>query len=362
MEIVGSRIAPGSLRLDEPPAGLEQRRVDRRDGAAGRRLEELELVGQVGAQRGRQLAAQVVLGHPGQDPAVALDAGPAGHHVARATTRAAGWARSSRRTAAAAGRGTRDAAPTPATIAPSTSSPNSPASASSITRVSGSRWRRVRWFASRVISVASRGTALAPDVGVEAWPASPSAVTSVPRRGLLADVDRDDDATVGQLQTLAAALVERVVGGDVGAGLDQPRHPDLLGAVLLVGLGDEHQVAAGLEPRTGERGHGHGPARGLVLHVHRAAAPDVAVVVEVAVERRVLPVLGVGRDDVRVAEQRQGRPLAGAGDAGDQVGAVGIAGHQLAGDAVCLEVVLEQHRGGRLPPRRVRGVDPDQVA
>ena len=36
-------------------------------------------------------------------------------------------------------------------------------------------------------------------------------------------------------------------------------------------------------------------------------------------EGRVLPVLGVGGDDVGVAEQRQGRPLAGARDPRDQV-------------------------------------------
>ena len=97
------------------------------------------------------------------------------------TTRAAAWARSSAPNSGGSRSGNAGCSADAREIAPSTSSPNSPASASSITRVSGSRWRRVRWFANRVISVARRGTALAPDVGVEAWPASPSAVTSVPR-------------------------------------------------------------------------------------------------------------------------------------------------------------------------------------
>ena len=181
--------------------------------------------------------------------------------------------------------------------------------------------------------------------------------------GLLADVDRHHDPAVGQLHAVAAALVDGEVGADVGPLLHQPHQTDgRVGAGLLVALGHEQQVAAGLEALPRQRRHRHRPGHRLVLHVDRAAAPQVAVLIEVAVERRVLPVLGVGGDDVGVAEQGQRRPLAAARDPGDQVGPLGITGDQLAGDPVRLQVVPEHHGGRCLPPGRVRGVDADQVA
>ena len=67
-------------------------------------------------------------------------------------------------------------------MAASRSSPASPSSASSIACVSGSARRLGRWVASRAINAASRGTAFAPAVGVEACPASPSAVTIAGRQ------------------------------------------------------------------------------------------------------------------------------------------------------------------------------------
>ena len=65
---------------------------------------------------------------------------------------------------------------------------------------------------------------------------------------LLAEAERDDDAAVGERD--AAALVEDVVDAQVGAGLDATPDPDLLAAVLLVGLGDQDEVpGAGGTPR-----------------------------------------------------------------------------------------------------------------
>ena len=54
-----------------------------------------------------------------------------------------------------------------------------------------------------------------------------------------------DDATVGQRETVTAALVDREVGADVGPRLEQPAHADVVGAVLLVG---DHQQPAGRRP------------------------------------------------------------------------------------------------------------------
>ena len=105
-----------------------------------------------------------------------------------------------------------------------------------------------------------------------------------------------------------------------------------------------------------------------VLHVHRAAAPDVAVD-DLAGERVDLP---VGRDrrhhvGVAVDQQRRQRGVAALGcPVGDQSGAARLGLEQLAGDADLVEL-----RGdvlGRLPlalgARRaeVGGVEADQVA
>ena len=74
-----------------------------------------------------------------------------------------------------------------------------------------------------------------------------------------------------------------------GRALDEPAQTDGRGAILLVGLGDQHEVAVAADAGTGEHGHRHGPRRELVLHVRRPAAPDVAGVVDVAGERRMRP-------------------------------------------------------------------------
>ena len=71
---------------------------------------------------------------------------------------------------------------------------------------------------------------------------------------LLADRDGHDAAPVGELEQHAAALVEREVAAQVGALADQPRHPDVGGVALLVGLGDQDDVAARALAAARERG------------------------------------------------------------------------------------------------------------
>jgi hypothetical protein len=122
------------------------------------------------------------------------------------------------------------------------------------------------------------------------------------------------------------------------------------------------QIAVGLETLACEHRHRHRAGRRLVLHVHGATAPQIPVVVDVARERAVLPVLCVGRHHVGMPEQRQRRAGALARDAGDQVGAIGVAGDQLALQAVGLEVALQHQRGRRLVAGRVGAVDADEVA
>ena len=74
-----------------------------------------------------------------------------------------------------------------------------------------------------------------------------------------------------------AVFGEDVVGRDqVGVVLGQP--PGAVGAAgLLVGDGEEDEVAAGPEARRGQMRHRHGHRRGEVQHVDRAATPDLAV-------------------------------------------------------------------------------------
>ena len=86
-----------------------------------------------------------------------------------------------------------------------------------------------------------------------------------------------------------------------GRSRDQPAHADLLDAVLLVALRDEQQVATRPEAGARQLGQRDRPVGDLVLHVDRAAAPQVAVVVDVRRERRVRPVARVGRHDVACA-------------------------------------------------------------
>ena len=182
------------------------------------------------------------------------------------------------------------------------------------------------------------------------------------QRRLLTDLQRVDDTAVDELEADATTLVDGVVAPEVRPLLEQPGHADLLHAVLLVRLRDQQQIAARLKAGAGEVGDRHAARGELVLHVAGAATPDEALVVEVRVKRRMRPVGRVSGHDVGVPHQRERRPRAAAGQAGDQVGPVGIASHQLTGHAVGLEVLLDDQRGRRLASRRVRRIDPHELA
>ena len=176
---------------------------------------------------------------------------------------------------------------------------------------------------------------------------------------LLADRDLDHEPAVAEPEGQAAALVERVVGGDVRALGHEPVHADLGRPVLLVGHDHEQQVAGAAPAAARQRRHGDGAGRDLVLHVDRPAAPQEAVVVDHGTERRVDPVAGVGRHHVAVPDEGERRSAAGARDPGDEVGATRVARDQLDLDPGALQVGGEHlgHRG----LVAVRGVDPDDL-
>ena len=179
-------------------------------------------------------------------------------------------------------------------------------------------------------------------------------------RHLLADDERVDGAPVGQ-HVPVVGFRERVVAAQVGPLAHQPVHAHLVDAVFLVGLGDQQDVAVRHPPAAGEHGERDGAGRRLALHVERSAPPQVAVA-HLSAERRAAPVGRIGIDDVRVADDRERRARPAAAYPGDQVGACRIPRDPLGFHAVAREVGLEHLDAERLVARRVRRVDPDQVA
>ncbi len=121
---------------------------------------------------------------------------------------------------------------------------------------------------------------------------------------LLAYRQRDQDPSVDELQPLATSLVDGEVGPEVRSSFEQPPHPDIGLAVLLVGDHQEPQITARTEAGAGELGHGHAAGRHLVLHVDRSPAEKPAVLDD-GVEGRMPPVARVGRHHVEVADERQ---------------------------------------------------------
>ena len=139
----------------------------------------------------------------------------------------------------------------------------------------------------------------------------------------------------------------------------EPVEPEAV-ADLLVGRGDEDEVAVVTPALARERGERDGARGDLALHVERAAAPDEAVA-ELAAERVGAPLARVGGHDVGVREQRERRAAAGAAQARDEVRPLGHLRVQLALDARVLEEVAEQLRRRGLVAGRVRRVDADQL-
>ena len=138
-----------------------------------------------------------------------------------------------------------------------------------------------------------------------------------PGHALLADVDAD----VGLLLRAAveaAVLGEHVVRRDrVAVVVGHPAHA-VRAAALLVGHGEVDQVALGAEAGGGQVLERDGHRGGEVQHVHRAAAPHLAVD-QFAAERVAAPAGFVDGHDVGVAHQAQGRSVRiGALDAGHQ--------------------------------------------
>ncbi len=151
--------------------------------------------------------------------------------------------------------------------------------------------------------------------------AAPPANAEHERRAHLLGRRREVERLPGELDPIAGALVDRVLGANGVRMLPaEPREPEV-DADLLVGGRDEDHVALRLEALARERRH-RDRARGhLALHVERAASPDLAVA-ELAGPRIELPLGRIREHRVRVREEREPRPVAAARDAGDEVRAL----------------------------------------
>src|SRR6202043_4146249 len=114
-----------------------------------------------------------------------------------------------------------------------------------------------------------------------------------------------------ELEAVTTACVDGVVAANrVRVRLAEPGEAEAV-AHLLVGGGREDQIAGGLKALARER-RDRDRARGdLAFHVERAATPDL-VVAHLAREGRNRPFSRVGKNDVRVAEEQQRRPVARA--------------------------------------------------
>jgi hypothetical protein len=132
-------------------------------------------------------------------------------------------------------------------------------------------------------------------------------------------------------------------------------HPD-----LFVSRRGENEVAGRLEALPGQRCDRRRRRGDVPLHVQRAAAPH-AVLVEVAGPGIDRPFIRIGDDRVGVREEQQAGPVAAAGNPGNQARALGLERVQLARNARVLQVRTEQLGRSRLVPRRVDGVQAEQL-
>ena len=121
---------------------------------------------------------------------------------------------------------------------------------------------------------------------------------------------------------------------------------------------DDEQVTRERDPLTHEGGERDRSGSYLVLHVERAATPDLPVD-EIPRPRVAIPLRGIREHRIRVAEERQRRPVP-ALDPGDEICPLRHSRVELGLDPVRPEVVAQQLGRLGLVPRRVDRVEPEE--
>ena len=262
-------------------------RLRRRGAARDQDLRPAQLVGDAVAEPGPDRRLDVGRGGAGQDPAVQLHRGSRRHHVplGRALEQGRrhggpGHRRDQRRPGSGAAR----ARP----AATSVDAQRGPAR-----RLEPRRRRRVGHpAADPAQQLAQQRDGVVADVraSTRARPRRPRS-RATGQRALLADADGRHRPAVGQREQLATTLVDRRrPAGCRGAASSSQRMPTSAMPSSSSATARNHRSPRGRKPDPGQLGHRDRPRRDLVLHVDRAAAVQVAVVVDDALERRVRPV------------------------------------------------------------------------
>ena len=216
--------------------------------------------------------------------------------------------------------------------------------------------------------------ALAVEIGEE--PGQPSHGPAPLRKGTVAAAARhprfqpadlflrdlnEKHAAPADLHVEAAELADRVFDPveEMCVLLDEELRA-VVAARFLVRQHGQDDVARKLRCVAGCAQEGGDHHRDAALHVERPASPDPAVD-QVAAERRARPALTDGRDDVDVPLQQQGRPVAPAAQARDEIRPRGILCVQLHLASRLLEQSAQERDAVGLVPRRIRGVEADQL-
>ena len=168
------------------------------------------------------------------------------------------------------------------------------------------------------------------------------------------------EALAGDVDGVAAALVDRDLGVDqVAVVLPHPGRA-VAAAGLLVGEGAHDQVAVERQAHPLDQQHDQQFGGDEVLGIDRAATPDHAVG-DIGRERRVLPLVGFDRDDVAVGHQHERAALALALDPGNEAGASRRALQNVRREADRRDDVTQVRRDLRLVAGRVDRLEPDQI-
>ena len=156
-------------------------------------------------------------------------------------------------------------------------------------------------------------------------------------------------------------LVDGTLGlEDLGQVAHQPAHPQAP-TMLLIGGSRQDDIALEGEPTGRERQQGHSVDSHHLLHIGCATAPDVAGM-HLGPKGGVLPLLGVGRDDIRMAHEHDGPGLPRATQARHEVAASRRRFKDARFDAGGAQQIRQVASARRLVARRIRRVDAHEVA